>query len=794
VRSPSAETGRTQFLAHSPNDHGAGVSEALRDHLQTVADRASCFAGAFGAAEQAHAAGLLHDLGKYAEQFLRRLSDPREPGRDHWTAGAALLAATARDLGIIPAIAISGHHAGLRRHAYQAVDLCRELRDALTARPDEYTETNLRLLGERFIDDGFAVPRLSRGLTISTRGGQLAADMLDVRMFFSALVDADFLETEAHFNGDAEVPRRPRPGGPALDLGKAIAALDKHVELTRSRWRDSPMSADRDALYAQCVAAAVQSPGLFSLSAPTGAGKTLAMLAFALHHARAYGLRRIVLVMPFLNIIEQTAAAYRQIFSPERGFDPNTILEHHSLADREAESSNSNETDREESLRRLLAENWDSPIILTTNVQLLESLMADRPARCRKLHSLARSVILFDEVQTMPLPLAVATLATLSRLADGNGPFHSTVVFATATQPAFDVLHDRVRREFAMAGWRPREIVGDPGPLYVAAARRVSVSWRHAEPIELDDLATELESHDRVLCIVNLKRHAMRLATTLRERRAKGLLHLSTNMCPAHRAEVLKQVYRRLSSGRKVRLVATQCVEAGVDIDFPVVYRALGPLEAIAQAAGRCNRHGLGSPGQFVVFQPRDERGLYPPGYRDPVGATETFLAGLAGQADLDAIEILNDPERLRAYFRQFYGLSGRTSSEGDDERPLLEAIRAGDFNEVAKLYRLIKQDTVNVLVPYDPAVFSRLRREILETQPLTSEFIRGWCRRATHHAVSLFRPSDGAPIVPHLEPIQFSRRHRVEVPDAEWFISLPGITYDPLMGVSERADDLWIA
>ena len=403
MNSANSQPGRiVRYLAHSPNDNGAGVPELLRDHLQAVADRAARFAAAFGADEQARAAGLLHDLGKYADQFLRRLSDPREPGRDHWTVGAALLAATARDLGIIPAITIAGHHTGLRQHALAVVGLCREIRDALARNRDDFTETNLGLLGQRFTNDGFTLPEVNCGLTISAQREQFAADMLDVRMLFSALVDADFLETETHFSGDARTPRRPRPEGPAIDLDKAIAALEEHVERIRRRFHGVPMAAARESLYAQCVGAAACPPGLFSLSAPTGSAKTLAMLAFALHHARSHGLRRVVLVMPFLNIIEQTAAIYRQIFSSERGFDPNTILEHHSLAHCGDRPQSHDEADYDESLRGLLVENWDAPVILTTNVQLLESLMAERPSRCRELHRLAQTGFLFDERQTLP--------------------------------------------------------------------------------------------------------------------------------------------------------------------------------------------------------------------------------------------------------------------------------------------------------------------------------------------------------------------------------------------------------
>jgi len=230
------------------------------------------------------------------------------------------------------------------------------------------------------------------------------------------------------------------------------------------------MNPIREQLFAMCVEAATRCPpGLFTLSAPTGSAKTLAMLAFALHHARQHGLRRVVLVMPFLNIIEQTAGTYRHLFSRENGFDHNTVVEHHSLANDSELDDTEERADGVVNSQRLLAENWDAPVILTTSVQCLESLMAHRPSPCRKLHRLARCVILFDEVQTLPPKLAKATLATLSRLADPAGPYRSSVVFATATQPAFEALHQQVS-QLASAGWQPIEIAHDPEPMFAVAA------------------------------------------------------------------------------------------------------------------------------------------------------------------------------------------------------------------------------------------------------------------------------------------------------------------------------------
>ena len=774
------------YLAHSPNDEGAGVGEPVHEHLRRVAERAARFAQVFGAEQQAHAAGLLHDLGKYADRFQGHLNNPSHRAGDHWSAGACLLAGRLgpQVLVLAPALAVEGHHAGLGELPARAKDWANEIAKRMKRMSDAFTDTEIARLYKRYRDDRLPDPVIKEGVVPS---GLLAADMLDVRMIYSCLVDADFLETEAHFNGDATTPRRPRPEGPTLDVEKALAALDRHVQQLSHRFADSPMAATREQLLERCIEAARQSTGLFSLSAPTGAGKTLAMLAFALHHAHRHNLRRIVLVMPFLNIIEQTAKVYRFVFCEENGFDALTVLEDHSLVEYEPEHTDVGD-DYTAALPRLLAENWDAPVVLTTSVQFFESLFASRPSRCRKLHRLARSVILFDEVQTLPVKLAVATLATLSRLAQPDGPYRSTVLFATATQPEFQALDGRVR-EFAGSGWQPTGILPDPAPLYRPAAARVSVEWRHQQPIPLEELAERIQRHQRVLCIVNLKRHASRLAETLVELGAQHVFHLSTNMCPAHRSAVLATVDGRLQRGEPVRLVATQCVEAGVDLDFPVVYRALAPLEAIAQAAGRCNRHGRDPRGRVVVFKPQDEQGIYPPGYRQAVQATELFLADLARQGDLDDTEILNSPDRLRGYFNQLYVLTGRTSGEMDDERTLLDAIRAGNFQEVADLYRLIKQDSINVLVRYDTEAFEALRAELGEAERLTPRWIRRWIRRATPHAVGLFRPKDHDAIWNLLEPAQFSRRRLVENYEASWFIALEGLGYDAMTGLVVPGD-----
>jgi len=389
-----------------------------------------------------------------------------------------------------------------------------------------------------------------------------------------------------------------------------------------------------------CLAAGEMEPGLFTLTAPTGSGKTLSTLAFALRHARRHGLRRIVIVLPFLSIIDQTVRVYREALAEIAAGD-RYLLEHHSLALEQVEGE-----DNAARLRGMLAENWDAPVVITTSVQLLESLFSNSPSACRKLHRLARSVVVFDEVQTLPLKIVLPTLAALSSLA---GRYGTTVVFSTATQPAFMHLDKKVQG-FCAAGWHPREIVPQELRLF-ERLQRVRVSWPgDGERLAWDELAARFRELDQALCIVNLKKHAREVFAVLSSRHEGQAFHLSTAMCPKHRAAVLAAVRERLENGKPCFLVATQCVEAGVDLDFSSVFRALGPLDSIAQAAGRCNRNGKLASGDLHVFVPQDAG--YPPGpYRQAAELTAVMLRG-GKEPSID------DPADFERYFRSLYQIA----------------------------------------------------------------------------------------------------------------------------------------
>jgi len=582
-------------------------------------------------------------------------------------------------------------------------------------------------------------------------------------MLFSCLVDADFLDTEAHFRGDAQ-GKRPREHGPELEPPAALAALDRFMDaqIRRNPCGDAAVLAARNSLWQAMSDAAETALGTFTLTAPTGSGKTLAMLRFALMHAAKHKLKRIVLAVPFLTVIEQTSGIYRSIF---KVFPGNYVLEHHSLAGLGEEADRADAERAQERERRLLAENWDAPIVLTTNVQLLESLFSNRPGACRKLHRLMESVILFDEAQSIPSQLAVPTLAALSHLCEH---YRSSIVFATATQPAFDSLHQAVTK-YAAGGWRPREAVPEHPRLF-ATLRRVAVNWpSDGERLSWEGLAERLDTADQALVVVNLKRHALSLLDALGG--AADLFHLSTNLCPHHRRAILDRIRKRLQSGQPCRLVSTQCVEAGVDLDFPLVFRAMAPLEAIAQAAGRCNREGRlnaqGRLGQVFVFDPDEDaegRRLYPGfAYYQAAAVTHSLLRE---HGPLD----ISDPETFRLYYRRLYDLSN-PAGQGPD---LGTALDARDFVEVARRYRLIEKAAIQVLVPWSDRFddFLDLRRQA-EDQGIDG----AWMRRAQGLAVSVYRPREGAPAwaIP-------AKLRRGGVSD-EWHI-LQGEYYDDVLGL----------
>lgn len=677
-------------LAHArPRADGTFEVHEVDEHLRAVAELAAGFAAPFGASEWARLAGLWHDLGKYHPEFqsyIRRATGydaeahlEGAPGRvDHSTLGAVHAEAQSTWpnplLGRLLAYIIAGHHSGLPDW-----NSPEEAGAALRPRLVRNHDRLAAVLAQPIPSDLLALPA-PQGRPPGGREGIA----LWVRMLFSCLVDADFLDTERFLN-----PAQAALRGRYPVLAELKRRFDAHMQANADeRARRGPLSEVnhiRAAVLRQCREKGALEPGLFSLTVPTGGGKTLSSMAFALEHALRWQRRRIIYVIPYTSIIEQTAGVFRNVFRGEDEVEP--LVEHHSTLD----------ADRETPYTRVAAENWDAPLIVTTAVQFFESLFAARTSRCRKLHNIANSVVVLDEAQLLPPEFLQPILSAIRLLAAHYG---TSVVLCTATQPA---LKEHKTLDLHFPGLTGvRELMTDPDPpaLHAALQRvKVEVPPDLRSPTSWEALAADLVEHPQVLCIVSRRddcRELYRLLPT------GSAIHLSALMCAEHRSRVIAEVKRKLAARGPVRVVSTQLVEAGVDLDFPVVYRALAGLDSIAQAAGRCNRegllrdeHGEPVPGRVVVFVPPRPA---------PIGALRMAEDG-GRQALMHAGDDPLAPERFAEYFRELYWKYG----DRLDAKRILDHLEPDAqlgirFRTAAREFRLIEDTYQPVVVRYVPS------------------------------------------------------------------------------------------
>jgi CRISPR-associated endonuclease/helicase Cas3 len=646
-------------LAHITND---GRTHALRKHLFETAERAADFASAFGFRQWGWLGGLWHDLGKYSQAFQNKLRAAAgdeahleaKARVNHSTAGGLYAVQRFGIAGRLLAYIAAGHHAGLPDWEADATG-----RAALSQ----------RLLNKDLLDAALAdkIPAdiLEQPFPLEKPIGRDPAFWL--RMLFSCVVDADFLDTEDFFEPEKALQRS---GYPALS--ELLAPFTAYMADKQAEVRDTPVNRIRASILARCIEKANEPPGISSLTVPTGGGKTLSSMAFALHHAAIHGQRRVIYVIPFTSIIEQTADQFRKIFG-------DAVVEHHSNLD-------VSDTEWETPRSRLACENWDAPIIVTTNVQFFESLFASRTSRCRKLHHIAGSVVVLDEAQLLPPEFLRPILKALDELRKHYGV---TILLCTATQPA---LGPHKSSGFTFEGLEGIcEIMEDPPSLFNRLKRvEVKLPENIHEPSTWEDLAEELAQLRSVLCIVN-RRDDCRILWSMMP---QDTFHLSALMCGAHRSDRIAKIKARLQVGLPTRVVSTQLVEAGVDLDFPAVYRAMAGLDSIAQAAGRCNREGLLAKGELTVFTPPSR----PP-------------AGVLRQAAEIGARLLNEdktdplaPHRFTAFFRELYWLQGEDRL---DARNILRDLRPDNefrfsFRTVAAHFKLIDDSAqAPVLVTY---------------------------------------------------------------------------------------------
>lgn len=648
-----------RYYAHSKENHTEDHWQLLVDHLTQTATLAQSFADRFNGGEFAYIVGLLHDIGKYSPDFQRRLQGDKKPV-DHSTAGAQeAIAAYGPVLGKIFAYSIAGHHAGLPDFGSQLKERNLEAR----------LHRDLGKRHEAFRSE-IKIPQVPRSLSIkpitAAKGFSMA---FFIRMLFSCLTDADFLNTEAFLNKNS-TQRGHYPSIMALHqrLDQFLADFCKD--------KKEPIHLKRGEILQRCIHFSTQTPGMYTLTVATGGGKTISSLAFALKHAQTHCLERIIYVIPYTSIIEQNAKQFKEILGEE------SVLEHHSNIQNDLKFHDEETEPQTAALRMKLAtENWDIPVVATTNVQFYESLFGNRSSRCRKLHNISKSVIILDEAQMIPVEYLKPCLYALSELVTNYG---STVVLCTATQPAL--------QSFLPNHIQLQEIMENPEELY-HFFRRVRVKKRGVMTDE--SVAHELRNLPQVLCIVNTKKHAVKLYDQLKKE--SGVYHLSTFMCPAHRRKILDQIRDDLKDNRECRVISTQLIEAGVDVDFPVVYRSMAGIDSIVQSAGRCNRENkCKTGGEVHVFTSGEE-----------YGHVKGWLQQTAevGEMVFRQFDDVTSLEAVKRYFEYLYDVKGE---EGLDQKEIILSLekRAREcefpFEEVAEKFKLIENHMYTIIIPYE--------------------------------------------------------------------------------------------
>jgi len=674
------------FIAHvKQNEKEKWIAQDLSDHLEGTAKRAAKFANEFGNSDWAYFIGLLHDLGKFHpdwQKYIRLRSgyDPEAhiecaPGKiNHSTAGAVHAfeaLAKAHPIARIFGYPIAGHHAGLPDWYPDDAggDLQNRIFESLNGilRDDELEE--IKKIPEAVKVISATLPKSPPPFAQKKKDNRKDENRhLWIRMLFSCLVDADFLDTEEFMDPAKSMERK---GYPSLSELKARFDLFMNIKVSQSS--KSPINLKRAQVLELCRKKSNLPPGFFSLTVPTGGGKTLSSMGFALEHALAHGKKRIVMAIPYTSIIEQTAKVLKygtdmdeEILSLAKEdflFGEEAVIEHHSNLDPEKETAKN----------RLASENWDAPVVVTTNVQLFESLFASRASACRKLHNLVNTVVILDEAQMLPPEYLKPILSALKVLVEDYGV---TVLFCTATQPAFSGTVGSSQTKFEGI---PEciEIIDDPESLY-KDLKRVEIKLPDTDVVSTwEEISEELNRYEQVLCIVNTRRDCRDLHAQMPE----GTVHLSALMCGEERSEVISEIKKRLVGGTPIRVISTQLVEAGVDIDFPVVFRAMGGLDSIAQAAGRCNREGKlcakGGMGQVIVFSPPKSS---PPGLlRKGEDAAKTLIR-------TKKMEDLS-PDLFREYFEIYF------DSLNDLDKPDFESRLKNEADEFKFQFRTFSRD-----------------------------------------------------------------------------------------------------
>lgn len=683
------------YYARSKNENGE--KETIKHHLKRTSELCGEYTEQFTSKEIGEYMGLFHDFGKYSQRFQNVL-EGIEHNIDHAFAGAALML-----LRFFPKqkekspfwplyVCIRAHHGELDYHCQaEFLDWCKGEKISTEGKTysitkDEIKQAMLLFNKEVELNKKIEPPLLKIS---NDKMQKIIHKMFFTRMLFSALVDADYSASAEHFDKDYLKKVSLEKFLP-IDIWDNLIHFRNHI--IKSSSSNSQLNEIRNKVFKCCERAGkTASSGIYTLTAPTGSGKTLAMLAFGLQQMINKNKHRLIFVLPYLSIIEQNARVYEKII-------PNILQDH-------------SQTEYSDKISREISARWDSQVILTTSVKFFESLFASKGPACRKLHNFANSVILFDEAQSLPAKLAATTLNTLKELSEN---YNSVIVFSTATQPDFNKIPE--------VDWLPTEIIDNKQTLF-DNSKRVNTIWKLQQPTDLLEIAQDMLNEKEGCVIVNLRSHAKKIYDELKKY-TNSVYILTTDLCPEHRTMILDEVKKRLVNKEQCFLVATQCIEAGVDISFPVLYRSLAPLESIIQAAGRCNRNDTTIQGKFIVFVP-NEKTLYPESfYQQSANAVLTLSS--RHEIDIDNLEHVNE------YYQILFANGAVKEKEA-----LYKAIMDIDFHVVSKEYKLIEDNQVHVLVPY---VEKEEKFIALAEQARTKGVTLDWISKATSLAVNTYQ------------------------------------------------------
>lgn len=648
-----------RYIAHKDGER----EQSIKEHLEGTAERAGEFAEKFGKKEWGYCCGMLHDIGKYSEEFQRKIQEDTNDRVDHATAGAQVCKERGGYYSIL-SYCIAGHHAGLPDYGNTAMN------SSLCGRWKK------RICDYHAYKDEIKIPKLDTDPIVFSKDRNMDFALgTFIRMLYSCLVDADFLDTESFMkNGDT-----------GRNSGESMETLQNRLEKHISEWLKNTdtdtINGRRTEILKNCIKEGKQKEGIFRLTVPTGGGKTLASLAFALEHAVKNHKDRIIYVIPYTSIIEQNAQVFREILGEDN------VLENHCNVDYESSE--------EFKPMQLASENWDKPVVVTTNVQFFESLFANKSSKCRKLHNIANSVVILDEAQMLTMDYLKPCTAMLQELVDG---YRTSIVLCTATQPTLDAFF----RENALI----KELCPRMEEQFQFFQR---VNYQNLGKMRWDDLLEKLKRENNALCIVNTKKAAQMI---YKEIDGEGIYHLSISMYPKHRKRVLKKIRERLKNNEKCIVISTSLVEAGVDLDFARVYRQIAGLDSMIQAAGRCNREGKRKLSESMVYIFDLEESYPVQSQRQQMDVSKGILQDYADIADLKAIT---------DYFTRLYHYRGTSL----DKKKIMDEFQKMECNfaKVAKEFRLIEENTRMIFINREPEADELLQE--LRIKGVTRERMR---------------------------------------------------------------------